>query len=224
MTEEIKKEEVVDHTAEMKALTELVEKQGRDYASMMGRNNAAEAKAAELQTQLESLKTPESKPTPKKMATDSDEILKLQSELGAMQEVVKQQTERAERLKTSAKRQAIVKGLKAAGGDSELSELAADSILLTNGKNINAVDNDNGSYDVLSTDQVSGMPVPIGDFIKTYMQTDAGKRIVAPKKNPLVPGGKGVVPAGEKIEVDGIAFSALTPEQRSSGKYKLRTL
>ena len=191
-------------------LKATVEKQGRDHASMMGRYKAVEDQLIAARAENETLKA-----STVKTADDTDENIKLKAEVGRMQELVQKQEAREERIKTTGKRQAIVSSLKAAGGDDSLSELAADSILLTAGKSIQAVENDNGSFDVFHMD-AAGMPTPIADFIgNQYMTTDAGKHILAAKAGPSIPGGSGPEVTNQK-EISSLEFSRLAPEERKN--------
>ncbi len=192
-----------------------IEKQGQDYASMMGRYKAAEDQLIALKAENDTLKASSTSSTGD---DDPSENLKLKAEMVQMKEIVQKQELREERLKTVAKRQAIVKSLKAAGGDDVLSELAADSILRSSGDSIKTVDNSNGSFDVFHTDAI-GTPTPIADFIgNQYMQTDAGKSILAAKKGPHIPGGSGDEPKSI-TKLSSLEYSRLSKEQRDSGNY-----
>lgn len=186
------------------------EKSQNDLQAMIGRYKASETKMTELTSTIEELKG-----VKKETVEKTDQNQTLRQQVSELQAQMQKTNERADKLKKSAKRQAIITSMKKAGGDDTLVELAADSILATQGKSIIATENDNGGF-TISQEDISGQMKPISEFVDEYMSTETGKKLVTPKSNPHI-GNLNGAPQGEIIRVTGLQANKLTDDQLNSG-------
>jgi hypothetical protein len=136
-----------------------------------------------------------------------------------LQEKVRDAEARANRIKTTAIRNTLHESLVSGGADPDLARAVIADIVERHGKSIKAQEDDLGGYQIGIDD---GMEVkPIKDWATSYLQTDLGKKIVPPKRNPDVRLPFGGGSGGDRIRVTRAEANNLDPKILKSGRVEL---
>ena len=107
------------------------------------------------------------------------------------------------------------------GANPSAVKLATDSLMMRNAENISIKsDADTGETAVVYKKDQYAEPLPMSEFIKSFLQGDEGRAIVAPKSAPSTNGvPRGVVaPAGEVIKMTRAQMATADPKLLKSGR------
>jgi len=106
------------------------------------------------------------------------------------------------------------------GANPSAIKLATDSLMMRNADKLNIQSNDLGESKIIFQDSEFAEPVPIGDFVKSFLQSQEGASVLQAKKSPSlhnVPNGKGPV-NGEVVKMTRAQAATADPKLLMSGR------
>lgn len=195
----------------MEAFDALQSKLANDMRAQFGR----------IQQQItEALKTAKPEPSapavPTPATSEAGKNNDVMRQVQELNERLKASEARAEKIKSAAIRSSVHESLVSGGADPDLANIAVDNILTRFGNSISAKEDDLGGYVIGIND---GLDVkPIKEWAGAYLQTDVGKKIVAPKRNPDVRLPNGATPGGDVIRISRSEASKLDSKTLQSGR------
>ncbi|MCK5600520.1 hypothetical protein KAR91_01555 [Candidatus Pacearchaeota archaeon] len=140
--------------------------------------------------------------------------------------MLKQERELLELDRMKVNKQKVRSGLEAAflenGVDPAKVKMVVDSQMLRNQEKFNPETNDLGESNTTFKADEYAEPVPLNDYVKTFMLTTEGQSIALPKKSPSVnvPHGRGPV-NGEVKVITNAEANSMDPKLLTNGLYRI---